>query len=214
MSPFYPVPTMGEGWVTWLDNHPLVLLYLVGCVFVFLLAPVKLGVFWLLSWITKAHILRKNLKKVAPPDSSTFLDRLGIAICLLFVVAAFSWLGVLYAIWEIAALVFGVLREALVSTPEAIKALRFPLRNNPTMPRESVWAHVQALQIKMGEKQPTETTLLAGLNELKSYYPSFQRDVALKQLAALRVLPREVISAAMAGAEKPPPEDTDSWDDS
>jgi hypothetical protein len=82
--------------------------------------------------------------------------------------------------------------------PEGIKRLRFPLRNNPDMPRESVWAYLHALNVEVGGEPPSETALVDSLNEVTDYYPSFDRVAALKQLESLKVISQDVTSASLA----------------
>lgn len=181
----------------WIDDHPYLFFYLTGCIFVALLISLKIIIFLAIGWITKGNILKRNFKKVLPPEEGTFTEKASGFLILFAFDAALSWISVVVVLWQIATELLRTLRELLSPIPEAIKMLRFPLRNNPDMSRESVWAYLFALQIKVGGKQPTETELLGPLNEIFSYYPSFNRSAALKQLASLNVISPEVLSAAM-----------------
>lgn len=191
----------------WIDEHPYLFIYLVGCVIVIILTVIKVILFGLIAWISKEHIFNKNARKLDPPDERSFLNKAGDVLTLLFVTVLFSWINVLYIPWEIARVLLASIRELFTSRPEAIEVLRFPLRNNPHMPRESVWAYAHALQIRVGEKQPGETDLRASLDELYGYYPSFDRATALKQLKALNVVSPEVITATMDSLSKPSEEE-------
>jgi len=180
----------------WIDQHPYVFIYLLGCVFVVILMIFKVTLFWFIDWITKGDVLKKNLKKLNRDDESfgskviTFLPLVAFEVVL-------SWINVIVATWQIITTLFKVVREALASTPEAIKVLRFPLRNNPNMSREAVWAYLSALNIRVGEKIPGERELLNELNQLRELHPSFDREAALNQLKGLNVLSTDVISSAL-----------------
>ena len=47
-----------------LNDHPYITIYLVGCLAVLMLIIAKASIFSLVDWVTKANILRKNLKKL------------------------------------------------------------------------------------------------------------------------------------------------------
>ncbi|GEM_PF-2028260 len=182
----------------WIDNHPFIFFYLVGCVLVVVLTVFKVIFFWTINWIIKANILNKNLRKVLPPDDVTFMEKVARLVGTLVVEVMLSWINVVVILWQIVVALLRTARDLLSPAPEGIKLLRFPLRNNPAMPRESVWAYLLALQVKVGEKQPNEATIVRSLNELTDYYPSFDRIAALKQLESLNVVSSDVISASLA----------------
>jgi hypothetical protein len=172
-------------------------IYLLGSALVLILYIFNATLFWILRWITKANVLAKNLKKLTPPDEETLGVRALVLIVTLAFEAALSWIGVVVAIWTTTMTLLKVIRESLVSTPEAIKLLRFPLRNNPEMSREAVWAHVHALRIRNGEIQADEYALLSSLNSLHEDHPSFHKEAALNHLKGLKVVRGEVISSAL-----------------
>lgn len=152
---------------------------------VIILTLANLILFWSICWITKGNILRQNLKKVQAPDDLTFLQQACIYIGLLLLNALFSWINVLLIPLEMIKMLLNVLREALASTPEEIKLLRFPLWNNPHMSREFVWAHYQALNVKALGIRPNADNLNDSLNELVDYYPSFRKKEAINELKKL-----------------------------
>ena len=49
----------------WIDGHPLLLFYLIGCALVVILTLVKVILYWSIDWAIKANILRKNLKNLS-----------------------------------------------------------------------------------------------------------------------------------------------------
>jgi hypothetical protein len=182
----------------WTNEHPYVFLYLIGSVLAAILILLKTILFGSLQWITKEHILNKNLRKLLPPDERTVAAKAMLWLGALLLEVALSWINVVVVLWQIAAGLLRTLRELFSSTPEAIKLLRFPLRNNPRMSRESVWAYVQGLQLRAGERQPSGSELCSTLDEVFDYYPSFDRRVALTQLSSLKIVSPDVISAALS----------------
>ena len=200
---------------TWLEEHPYVLLYLVGCVAAALLSLVHLVIFGLIRWMTKTNTLNRNLNKILPPDERALYEKVATNLTAIALSVALSWINVLVVAWQILAGLLGTVRELFSSTPEAVKLLRFPLRNNPKMSREAVWAYVQALQIKLGQLQPGESELRASLDEVFGYYPSFDRAKALNKLKALNVLSGDAVSALAAtvsDGDEPYIVDDDPWE--
>lgn len=186
----------------WIDRHPFIFFYLVGCILVVALILFKVVLFWSIDWIIKANVFNKNLRKVLPPDDMTFGEKAADFVCILVVEALLSWINVVVVLWQIATTLLRVARDKLQPAPEGIKILRFPLRNNPNMSRESVWSYVQALSVKAGEKQPNEAELVSSLNQVAEYYPTFDRIAALKQLESLNVISFDVTSASLAQVSK------------
>jgi hypothetical protein len=167
-----------------IDEHPYLFLYLAGCVLSLILIVLGNLVAGVVGWITRANIVNKNLKKLLPPQ--TFAVKASLLLGTIAFSVALSWINVLLVLlWQIPVSLFGILRELFSSTPETIKLLRFPLKNNPYLSREAVWAYVQALQIKLGQIQPGESALRASLDEVFGYYPTFDRAKALNKLKAL-----------------------------
>ncbi|MES2106964.1 MAG: hypothetical protein V4634_23310 [Pseudomonadota bacterium] len=178
------------------DSHPFIFGYLIGCFFVAILILFKTILFWLLDWLTKANVLKKNIEKISPPDGKTFLAKFGMFVGIALFEVLLSWINVAVISWQIAIGILRVSRDALQPAPEAVKSLRFPLRNNPNMSRESVWAYLQALGVKAGGN-PTIEELANSLNEIAEIYPTFNRTIALKKLESLYVMNPESISAAL-----------------
>lgn len=181
-----------------IDNHPYLFFYLLGSFFAILLILFKVFLFWFIAWITKANIVHKNLRKLMPPEEKSILLKIVIFIGTLLFESLLSWVNVLVASWQIISGGLRIVRELLQPAPEIIKNLRFPLRNNPNMQRESVWAYVQALKIKSGEKQPTKEAILFSLEEIKELYPSFNLVIALKELESLASIENRVTSELLS----------------
>lgn len=180
-----------------IDKHPWIVAYLVGCVFVILLMLFKYVFFACLYWLVKGNILRKNLQKVQPPED-TFWEKVVTFSLLYGIEIALSWIGVLLGLWHFATTFLQFTREVFTSMPEEVKVLRYPLRNNPDMSREAVWAYIRALEMKAGAAQPTDYALLQSLEYLQDYYPSLDRAAALNHLNGLKVVSSDVIAAALA----------------
>jgi len=182
----------------WTHVKPYLYIYLAGCICYALLLPIKLLIFYFIYWISKDNILVKNVKKINPPDKKyTFMDRLIVFGMMIAFDFTLSWINVAVILWQIAVELFTVLRNIITTVPEEIKSLRFPLKNNPDMSRELVWAHMTALKVKLGELVPNDSTLILTLNEVHGYYQSFDRISALKQLDSLHIINSEIISNAL-----------------
>lgn len=188
--------------ITWIERHPLILLYLVGCVLVVALTVFKVILFRVIDWVIRANVLKRNLTKVLPPDEKTFGEKAARSLMTFTVEALLSWINVIVILWQIVVTSIRVARDLLQPVPEEIKILRFPLRNNPDMPRESVWAYLHALGVKAGEKSPDKAALLQSLNEIANYYPSFDRLAALRQLERLKAINPDIIAASLASAQE------------
>jgi hypothetical protein len=153
----------------------------------------KVVLIWFIGWITKANILVRNLKKIMPPDEYSFVEK-----CLrntaLFIAEVFlSWINVVVASWQIIKVVTGTLRDLLSVTPEALKKLQFPLKNNPEMSAESVWAHITAMGTFTGDNLPQPASLVESLTSVSNYHNDFDRELALKQLSALNVINSDIL---------------------
>ena len=182
----------------WADEHPFVFVYLLGCaisVVVQLLASALLHV---LAWITKDNVLAANLRKViTPPDKRSAWQKVGAYLGVLLLEATLSWISVLLTLGALLWRMLKILRDAFTTTPQAIQELRFPLRNNPTMTPEGVWAYLRALRVKAGEKPPEANGLLYELDNVIQHYPNFNRQAALEQLRSLNVISAEVTASAI-----------------
>jgi hypothetical protein len=180
--------------IVWIDQHPYLAIYLLGCIFALLLIAFKLLLFPFIAWITKANIAATNLKKLDDPEAEvakTFLQKAAVFVAVVIFESLLSWTNVLMAIWQIIKLLFTVVRDAFTQQPEAIKLLRFPLANNPDLTREAVWAYVHALKIRVGEQPADIHSVENSLNNIQTLHPHFNKRVALGHLKGLDVLPAE-----------------------
>lgn len=180
-----------------LDDHPYLSGYLLGCVIAFFLGLVVAVESYILSWLFKGNILQKNLNKIKDPATYGFKANFGLFTFGLFTSVLMSWLGVLQYLWTIFWVPIRMLRELLSSTPEEIKALRFPLMNNPELSREAVYAYAYALGVKAGAI-PSPWQIAQELKYIEGFYPSFNPKRALETLKSLGVIEQETISEALA----------------
>lgn len=176
-------------WLDWIYNHPAVYVYLLGCMAVIVVAPLKMALLWSIAWLTKGNIYVKNARKLLPRDIDSPLKKALVFVGMFAFDIALSWLAVLIALGQIALTLLRVIREAFSSTPEEIKRLRFPLMNNPKLPPESVWAHVTALNLKAGATKYSE--IASDLVGLPDRLSSFDSRTALEELDRLHAVPPE-----------------------
>jgi hypothetical protein len=194
-----------------LDDHPYLLIYLIGCGLSLIAAFASIVLQWALSWVTKANVVAKNLRKLEPASAKTPIPvrvRKFVVTCIWQ--AALSWIAVVWEAWRIVLLLLRTAREALTSEPESVRRLRYPLKTNPDLPVESVWAYLCALGIRVGSPPPDEKQLAEELNRASGALPRFDRSTALRQLDALEVVKPAVTSAVLS---RPDPEvETDDED--
>ncbi len=182
-------------------NHEYISLYLLGCIVATLLLCFRLVLLWCINLTIGHDVFLKNSSKILPPDAETRGqkdDRLFKIVAFNFI---FSWLS---AIWLLLSMVIEplrIFRDQVQSAPESIKELRFPLRNNPNMPRESVWAYFAALHVRAGNLPLAEKELADDLFHIEFHYPSFNKMAALDQLERLDVIRKEVLSSVRSMIE-------------
>ncbi len=173
------------------------LLYVIGCIAAFVLLSFNSILFWFIRWVTKTNILLKNMRKIGPEDKESFAVKVLKGVGLIVAETALSWLSVLAGLWRLIRIVLETLRDVLTPAPERIRALRFPLRNNPDLPSESVWAHVVGLAVLAGQPLTQPSEVLEALDQLVENRSRFDRRRALLQLQGLHVLDADIVSAAL-----------------
>lgn len=180
------------------------IIYIVGCVAAVVLALLKVALHYFLEWVTKANVVQKNLRKIDPPPKTSFASKAsGFALLLIFE-AALSWINVAIVLfWQIPAMLLVTLREVFSATPERVKVLRFPLRNNPTMSPEAVWAHTFALGQVFGQRRPNVRELLESLDAVSRKATGFHPIVALDHLSSLKAVDGDMIGPTLEALKSP-----------
>jgi hypothetical protein len=186
----------------WLEEHPLLAIYLLGGCVVLILALFKMALFAAISWVIRHDVLNKNIKKILPPEERPFRTRLLMASGVLAFEMLLSWINVAVILWQMGIQLLGLFRDQLQPAPEAIKELRFPLRNNPDMSREAVWAYTTALGARAGHGEPTVDGLLQSLQAVAECYTDFSPSSAIYQLEGLRAVREETTAAAKLEVQK------------
>jgi hypothetical protein len=181
-----------------LKKHPYLALYLAGSALSLALMLASLMLFGMIAWFTKENILTANLKKLLPPDKTSMGMKIGKTATTVAFAAALSWINAAVLLWQIPTRLLRFIRDFLSPTPESVKELRFPLRNNPHLSAESVWAHTFALGILTGDHAPNKTQLLSSLDEISTCRPTLDPTTALRQLERLNVVKPDVLSASLA----------------
>jgi hypothetical protein len=197
----------------WISEHPYLALYLSGSILVVLLSLLKVILFHAVDWFIKGNILRKNLKKISPPDKKSILEKIGVFISTIVVEALLSWINVVVIIWQILVFLLHAVRNVVSSVPEEIKQLRFPLTNNPNMSREFVWAYGIALLVKTGSNTLTKGNIIHSIKETLGYYKTFDYTTALDKLCELRVVDSAIINSVKEYMKKWARDDVNDYDD-
>lgn len=172
----------------WLNEHPYLSIYILGCASALILSLFKIVLFYSIDWIIKANILNKNIRKIMPPEEKTFAQRALTFLGILIFEMLLSWINVFVVLFQVVTTLIRIIRDSLAPAPEAVKNLRFPLKNNPHMTREAVWAYLMALKVKAGDKPPDEYGLIDGIKDVSEHYPTFNFRDALNQLDSLNVI--------------------------
>lgn len=180
-----------------MDDHPYLLGYLIGCAVAFFLGIFVVLEGYIVAWIFKGNVLRSNLNKIQDPSTQGFKADATLLVVGLLSGIVMSWLGVLQYLWRVFSIPLNAIRETLSSVPEQVKSLRYPLLNNPNLSRESVWAYAYALGVRTGARADA-AQMRYELEEVGSYYPSFESEAALETLRSLGVISEQTISEAMA----------------
>jgi hypothetical protein len=176
--------------------------YVAGCVLTASLILIKLAIVWCINWISKFNVFHKNVKKLQRPEPPNRVAEWGVFIAVLLFEAALSWINVPIVIWQILSIIAKSLRESFTAVPEKIKELRFPLKNNPELDRESVWAYVVSLKVSFGEIIPTDASLVSDLNEIRANCPSLNSRLALSHLKRIGVVEPDVVARAISRVER------------
>ncbi len=177
------------------NQHPYISIYLLGSLSVVFLSFFKIILFYVVDWITKGNILSKNLKKLEKKDTRAWYQKSLIFIGVLLLEAALSWINVVVVLVQIPYTLFKVLRDVFTQTPEEVKALRFPLKNNPMLSTESVWAYVIALNVKIGAEIQNADQIVYSLEDILEKRPDFKYQEALDNLEKLNVIDSNVLAS-------------------
>lgn len=168
-----------------------------GCAVTALLVLLHIILTWSISWVTKGNTLNKNLLKLQANDDLTFVQKYVPPTVMFLMGVAMSWINAPIVAWNIIVLLLNTLRGLLTETPEQIKALRFPLKNNPKMRAEAVWARLAALLVESGDAPMHKHGVIDSLNEASENVPSFNQIDALSHLSNLNIYSADVISDAI-----------------
>jgi hypothetical protein len=171
-------------------------LYILGCVAAAVVCIFNWILLWSMRWLSKTSIFLRNMKKIQPPSEVSVVARTLSGVGAVLFEIAFSWISVLVGIIGFFRTVFVGLREVFTSVPEGIRALRFPLFNNPHMSPEAVWAHAVAIAVLAGEPVSDASQLLAMLADVMSERSGFGACRALSILASLGVVDPKIIDEA------------------
>lgn len=171
--------------------------YVYGCAVTALLILLHMMLAWSLSWITKENVLNKNILKLQTIDDLTLVQKCTLPTVMFLLGVVMSWVNTPIVIWNIVITLLNTLRELITETPEEIKRLRYPLKNNPKMTPEAVWAHLSALLVKAGDEPQHEHGIIDSLNEASEIIPSFNQINALNHLNNLNAYSAEVISSTV-----------------
>lgn len=149
-------------------------IYLAGSATVIVLGIIKFFYFKTILWIFKIDIINKNLAKISLEPKLSFWEKVGAFFIALIFESLLSWINVLVILWQFIYQTIKILRDVFLTVPEDIKSLRFPLKNNPDLDAETVWAYTQALSFKNGNTFSSDelgNSLIELRNGIKYFQP-------------------------------------------
>lgn len=179
-----------------IDSHPYASLYLLGCVLVAALTLIKIAICYSINWVTKGNILKKNLEKISAPSELSRLERALVFFGALFLEIALSWVNVFVLLWQIAIELIKFLREMFCHVPDAIKDLRFQLKNNPNLSPEAVWAYSLSLYVKSDQSANVPAVIAKWAGEAEESIQNFNFLYALETLLKIGVVSADEIESA------------------
>jgi len=168
-------------------------IYFAGVICAILMMLIQIVFVFTINWITKTNIFYKNLKKLDPHNIEAGIYSKYSSKLIYFLEPLLSWISVVFIIGRMFYTICNNIRVALQSTPEEIKILNFPLRNNPDLKPEVVWAHLMALRSKNGDIV-NSYIISANLKEIKLKNSYFASDFAIENLKRLNVIDPEILS--------------------
>lgn len=178
------------------DEHPYLWIYLLGGVTAGVFLAARSVLYWALNWCTKVNVQLANIRKLLPGHAKPAAKRFAEGFGTVAWEVALSWISVALGSWQLLTTCLRFVRELLTPVPEVVRKLRFPLRNNPNLSRESVWAHVLALSVVAGGDHPlSKEKLVSELIDAEENLPGFDTAAAISHLESLEVVKPDVLAA-------------------
>ena len=159
-------------------------IYLVGSAAVIMLGILKFFYFKVIFWLLKIDIINKNISKISLDRKLNFFEKVKNFSFTLIIESLLSWINVLVILWQFLYETLKVLRDVFTITPEDVKSLRFPLKNNPNLDAEAVWAYTQALNFKNGNIFSSDdlANSLIDLKDGLKYFMPIKATISLRSL--------------------------------
>lgn len=171
----------------------LIYLYILGATLAFCYIVFNKAVDWLYSKITGLDVFRENLKKLEmhydffTGEMKEYPVTNKEATKLILLEMSLSWISVIIQIWKTFKFFIQAIKEQLTVSP-ALKELYYPLRNNPYLEKEIVWARLISSSVITTGRQLSLEEVYRGIEIYESRLINFNRDKALKYLLDLEVV--------------------------
>jgi hypothetical protein len=176
--------------------------YLLGCFAAIVVMLANTAVFYSVGWLRKSNIVARNLKKIFPPDRTPFATKLAKGAAFVALEIALSWIAVAAGAWKLLRFVLETMREVLSPPPEAVRKIAYPLKCNPDMSREAVWAHTLSIGALTGDSLAQPEGICEALSEVSAVYDDFDKELALRLLRGLNVVAPDVIDESVRKFEE------------
>jgi hypothetical protein len=177
----------------------LAFLYLLGSLLVLALTLSKVALGWLTEQLLGIGYHWFNCQKIGffrsritghlsdKPDSYSV-----IALVIGFEMLL-SWINVPVCIWQLFTQLVSTAAELMKRAPEDLNKYRYPLRENPSLSPEEVWAHLVAVAVAGGKLTIRSETLVQELHEISDRGIKINKLQALECLAELRCMRTGII---------------------
>jgi hypothetical protein len=186
----------------WKKNKPMVTLYYIylsGSILTVCLVLFNLALGWTFRQLSGEGWYWYNTEKIGLYRHSTLgtvtteKPSLVLALSLIFIEAVSSWIGLLCGVWKLCHLLLAAMRTFFSKQPEELIRVRFPLRANPDLEPEAVWAHLFSLSILMSAGLFSCEETLSDLAMTKERVGRFDEIKAISYLENIGIAKKQLI---------------------
>jgi hypothetical protein len=171
-------------------------LYLLGCFATLFLTILKITLIQVGFWFVNEQIYRHNIAKISvyfSPITGHLTHektKLKTIVFTIFLDCLLSWINVVFVTFQICMFCLILIKFMFRTAPPSFQEILFPLRNDPSLDPEMVWARIIAVG-NYGHAQPTASNLKLDLDTTSRLVPGFSRAKALACIRALKFVPEE-----------------------
>ncbi len=176
-------------------NSEILKVYLLGSLATVILYILNQVVFGTIRWFMKLNVMTDNYNKLVYPfKPESIRDKATKHLLSVVFESIFSWISVLIQIYGTFRGLLEIIREVFSDKPENIKELIYPLKNNPNLKAEHVWAYVAAIGILDGNIMPNKGAIASELQQSVDANNKFNYELAVEKLKTLHAVEEEQLA--------------------